>query len=592
MSQAGLARVSSGSLPPSVPLQFTGDNGTIAIPVGNNITIYADNASNNSGSTVKFFNSGDISLLQFTDVLLNTNIGQYAGNLAITGERNVLLGFGAGNLFSTENDCVAIGYRAMGNSTISAPFGDCVAIGSSALQNVTGSAVAIVAIGSNAMQNSTSANDTVAIGFHCLALNTDIGGSNTAIGAYAMSQGVNGSSNVCVGSFSGNQVSGVSNVFLGATSASTAGNVSFNICIGDNSGFALGGNSNIFISNAGVFGESNTIRLGTDGATARHQNKCYVAGILGNTVTGDFVNISSSGQLGVVASGGIAQTITGNTGGAIPPSAGNWNIITANSTVKFAGSGSTETLDFLPTLNNIVLGSSMPAVTIGNGNVGMGQSVFQAITSGNFNVSIGTESSAAMTDNVNNVAVGYRALLTAISGATNNTAIGNSALLQVTTGKFNIAVGSTAGDLYTSSESSNIMIGHTGVVGESHVIRIGLQGTSDQQQSDCYLAGILHTTSGRTRQVTVPGAYPYAALSTDDIISVDTTSAHTIQLPNAPSTGTTYVLKDVTGTAALFNISVTTPGGTVTIDGSTTYLMNQNYMSITVYFNGTNYFII
>jgi len=39
MSQAGRLRVSTGILPPSVPLQFTADDATIAVPVANNLNL-------------------------------------------------------------------------------------------------------------------------------------------------------------------------------------------------------------------------------------------------------------------------------------------------------------------------------------------------------------------------------------------------------------------------------------------------------------------------------------------------------------------------------------------------------------------------
>ena len=86
-----------------------------------------------------------------------------------------------------------------------------------------------------------------------------------------------------------------------------------------------------------------------------------------------------------------------------------------------------------------------------------------------------------------------------------------------------------------------------------------------------------------------PGAYPYAPTSTDYFISVDTSVARTINLPNAPTTGKSYVIKDRTGNAAVNNISVTTVGGAVLIDGLATQTMLDNYESMEVIFNGTSY---
>lgn len=83
---------------------------------------------------------------------------------------------------------------------------------------------------------------------------------------------------------------------------------------------------------------------------------------------------------------------------------------------------------------------------------------------------------------------------------------------------------------------------------------------------------------------------PYTVLGTDEYLSCDVSGGTlTIELENAPSTGRVVKIKDAGGDAATNNISVTTAGGVVTIDGSTTYTMNTNYQAISVLFNGTSY---
>jgi hypothetical protein len=90
---------------------------------------------------------------------------------------------------------------------------------------------------------------------------------------------------------------------------------------------------------------------------------------------------------------------------------------------------------------------------------------------------------------------------------------------------------------------------------------------------------------------TNPSSYPYSAVSgTDYYISVNTAStANTINLPNAPKTNEIFVVKDRSGNASTNNITVTTPGGAVLFDGSTSFVIDSNYGSIQVIFNGTNY---
>lgn len=83
---------------------------------------------------------------------------------------------------------------------------------------------------------------------------------------------------------------------------------------------------------------------------------------------------------------------------------------------------------------------------------------------------------------------------------------------------------------------------------------------------------------------------PYTVLDPDYYLTCDVTlGVLTIDLPDAPSTGRTYIVKDAAGNAATNNITVTTTGGVVTIDGSTTFVMNTDYQAAQFIFNGTSY---
>lgn len=89
---------------------------------------------------------------------------------------------------------------------------------------------------------------------------------------------------------------------------------------------------------------------------------------------------------------------------------------------------------------------------------------------------------------------------------------------------------------------------------------------------------------------TATSTTPYVVAATDYYVSMDSTGAiKTVHLPNAPTTHRMFVIKDQKGTAAAFNITVTTVGGAVTIDGATSQLLNANYQSINLVFNGTSY---
>jgi len=82
---------------------------------------------------------------------------------------------------------------------------------------------------------------------------------------------------------------------------------------------------------------------------------------------------------------------------------------------------------------------------------------------------------------------------------------------------------------------------------------------------------------------------PYTVLSTDYYMSCDTTAGVlTVTLPNAPTTGTVYVVKDAAGTADSFNITIGTAGAE-TIDGAATFVMNTEYEAVNLLYNGSSW---
>lgn len=151
---------------------------------------------------------------------------------------------------------------------------------------------------------------------------------------------------------------------------------------------------------------------------------------------------------------GVGKTITGDSGGALSPTLGNWNIVTANSTPKFVGSGSTLTQDF--NLSNLVLGSSLPSLTSGIQNVGLGSGIFGSLNTGQANVAIGFASLNAIVGGLRNTALGAGALQK-IVGDVDNTAVGYQALTNCVSANNNTAVGSFC--LSSCTSSSNVGVG-------------------------------------------------------------------------------------------------------------------------------------
>lgn len=89
------------------------------------------------------------------------------------------------------------------------------------------------------------------------------------------------------------------------------------------------------------------------------------------------------------------------------------------------------------------------------------------------------------------------------------------------------------------------------------------------------------------RVVTAAGAVTVA--KTDYIIIVNKSSgaATTVNLPSSPVTGQPFRIKDGKGDAATNNITITPASGT--IDGMSTYVLDINYGSIDVVYNGTEW---
>lgn len=81
---------------------------------------------------------------------------------------------------------------------------------------------------------------------------------------------------------------------------------------------------------------------------------------------------------------------------------------------------------------------------------------------------------------------------------------------------------------------------------------------------------------------------PYTVLVSDNYISVDCSGGTvTLNFPNAPVFKQRWTIKDRTGSASTNNITITTPGGSVTIDGLTSYVMKGNFDAVNLLANAT-----
>jgi hypothetical protein len=466
---------------PASALTITGNSGGAISPSAGNWNLVTSN------STVKVVGSGSTLTMDFglsnlllgsndtaiTTGSLNTALGSLAGDSLTSGAANTLIGYLSGQLITTSQNNTGLGTRSLGSLT-------------------------------------STSDDNVAIGQASLFSATSGTTRNTAVGTSSLS-GING---------------GDDNVALGWSAGS------------NNTG---SDSSNIYVNNFGTLGESNKLRIGAaTGTGSRQLNAAYICGIDGVNV-GSVAKVvtMASDQLGTAtitagtgitvtpgantitianSSPGSALTITGNSGGAISPAAGNWNLVTANSTMKVVGSGSTLTMDF--GLSNLFLGSNGASIAGATDNTALGVLAGNAITSGTENTLIGAECGRLITSSINNTAVGSFALwqLTtssndnvaigegvlsaATTGTANNTGVGTFSLFSLNGGSYNVAVGYNTGANNTGSDSSNIYINNSGTAGESHVLRIGsATGAGNQQLNTAYICGIDGVNVGSVAKV-------------------------------------------------------------------------------------------
>jgi hypothetical protein len=241
---------------------FLGDGALTRNTTGSNNTAVGFNAL--LGNTTGQYNTalGSQALIINTTGVSNTAIGWQALYYNSTGNANTANGVNALAYNTTGNDNTADGFFALNANTTG---GGNTASGEGALLTNT-SGFNNTAIGVRALSGATTANENTATGAGAL-LNDSTGENNIAIGTNALYNNTTGGGNIAVGHFAG----------INLTT----------------------GNSNIDIGNAGVAGESNTIRIGNKGTHTR----ASIAGISGVTVAGGVaVIVDTSGHLGTIVS--------------------------------------------------------------------------------------------------------------------------------------------------------------------------------------------------------------------------------------------------------------------------------------------------
>ena len=259
------------------------------------------------------------------------------------------------------------------------------------------------------------------------------------------------------------------------------------------------------------------------------------AGTSGNVLTSNGTNWTSA------APASSAGTITGDTGGALSQTTGNWNIlsnvagINSGSSVAFAGATSTLTLNLTDASDNTLLGENCGNATLsGTANTGSGVACLSALTTGANNACVGVSAGAAITtgsrnviagrsakefgatgsDNTilgynaarslpgdNNIAIGQQTMVGATNAATTkNTAVGGQALANATAPTNNVCIGYDAGSALTGSESNNLFLGYLtqGTAGDNNKIIVG-----NSSHTTCFIKAIRGVTTANADAVAV-----------------------------------------------------------------------------------------
>jgi hypothetical protein len=387
-------------------------------------------------------------------------------------------------------------------------------------------------------------------------------------------------------------------VGTGATSASTP--------------VGPGTTNTVLIGNTGSapsFGQVPNGALVNDSVTLNNGNNITVTGgtplVLGGTASFNLTGTtqfavqvgSSTGALASLALGTAGQVLTSNGAGANPTfqntaastvtSVSGTNGVTASPTtgaVIVSGVDATTTTLGVASFNGTQFTVTAGAVSLINGSNITGITVDAATGSGT-NPVLPTAGGLISIIGGPMFATGSRANPIEVVSTSANTAsleiqlAGSNAgtstpndfgVAQFNSNNFNVSSG------YVSS--NNITINTIGGISGGGAVTLGGTLTISGSGSSLAYKNINHAAS------------PYTVLSTDQYLSCDTSGGTVVLLfPNAPTAFQTWIVKDRLGDASTNNISITTVGGSETIDGLTTYAIKSNFGAVQLIYNTANY---
>ncbi len=279
---------------------------------------------------VVYANNGDFSIA-------GSNKGSLANGLLTDGQLWIgTTGVNAGGThinvgqLVTANSTFQFGYNT---PNISIDFNKTnMAIGTSMPAVTTG--VANMIYGNNfAGSHITSGDQNILIG-NGVARLLNSGSNNVFVGTLIAASSTATSQNVAIGTNTlatyGNGTAADGNIAIGYGSLANLTSGKQNIVLGLSmgNGYTSSESSNILIGNAGTTAESNVIRIGTSGSSQGQQNKAFIAGVAG-------VSVSNTNMVTI-------DTTTGQMGSAAVPggfTAVNWSVIFSGNVSNVTGDG-------------------------------------------------------------------------------------------------------------------------------------------------------------------------------------------------------------------------------------------------------------
>ena len=543
----------------------------------------------------------------------NTALGSSSLAFVQTGQRNIALGFNAGvNYTTSESSNIIIGNSGTAAESNTIRLGT-AGVGAGQQSRAFVAGITGVTVAASAPVGVASTGQLSSLGF---GTSGQVFTSNGA-GVSPTFQTLSGLAVTSITGNSGPAITGAVNIVTSNTTLTFAGaaqtetldfNLS-NLLLGSAGTLITSGTSNVSLGQSAALSLSSGVQNTLIGAVAGSSLatgsvNVFVGFGAGSSVTGGSNNILVGPTAGNNLLTGNLNILIGRLAGTNYTSTESHNILFANSGVLAEsgairiGSAANQTKAFIAGVTGVTVAASAPVGIDTNGqlsSLGFGTSG-QVFTSNGAGVSptFQTLSTLAVTSIIGTA---NQVLANGTSGSmqTGNVTLTTpqdiATTSNVTFNTVSTPDGSAGAPSYTNTGDTDTGVYFPGdnqvaLTAGSSPNFIVKQFTVESNKLHNFFAGFSWNYSS-------PGAYPYSVLDASDcIVYIDTSSARTINLPNVPTDGRIFILKDATGNAFTNNITITTPGGVVTIDGVTSTTIAANYGSIMVQFMSTQYFII